>query len=545
MLHPSAPEHPPGDELAPGAGVGRFHHVAGGRIVDPDGHPVLLRGVGLGNWLLPEGYMWGFGASAASPRQIEAAVEEMLGAVDAERFWRGFRDRFVAEADVVAIAQAGFDHVRLPVNWRVLMTSAGGFLEAGFELVDRLIGWCREQGLTVLIDLHGAPGGQTGTNIDDSAGRPELFMDPRNEELAVALWTEIARRYRDEPAVLGYDLLNEPLPDQWQHRYSGELVALYRRLTAAVRSQDPDHLIMYEGTHWATNWDIFTEVWDPNSVLQFHKYWSPVDRAGIERFLAVGRRLGLPVYMGEGGENTPEWIAAATQLYEDCGVGWNFWTWKKIETRTSPLSVRAPDGWDRVLARVEGTAGRLDRDDAVRIFDELLENMTAARCTRHPAVLHALFRLAPLTLPAYGFTFRGAGVSYGTAAATPHPRLRADDAVTLRRRDGAPDLDFGHPARVGREGDVVADLGAGDWLAFDVELVPGEWTIAVIGEHGPGAPAVTAAGSRVTLTSRDGGAADQVWTGTYTVLERGRPEIRVTAGPDGLVLTRLRVTAAT
>src|SRR4051794_10528752 len=56
-----------------------FVHVQGTEIVDGDGRPLLLRGVGLGNWLLPEGYMWKFSDPLSSPRQIEAHVAHLIG----------------------------------------------------------------------------------------------------------------------------------------------------------------------------------------------------------------------------------------------------------------------------------------------------------------------------------------------------------------------------------------------------------------------------------------------------------------------------------
>lgn len=542
MSHAAASARLHGSSPAPAA----FVRAERGRLVGPDGEPLLLRGVGLGNWLLPEGYMWGFGDRTASPKLIEALVNELVGEDLAAQFWRDFRDVFVTEADVVEIARAGFDHVRLPINWRVLMTTGGAWREDGFALVDRLVGWCREAGLRVLLDLHGAPGGQTGTNIDDSDGRPELFMDDRFADLTVALWTEIARRYAAEPTVLGYDLLNEPLPNEWQDTYRDALVALYRRITAAIRAVDPDHLLMYEGTHWATNWDLFTEVWDANSALQFHKYWSPADRPSIQEYLDAGRRLGLPIYMGEGGENTPAWLATAHQLYEDHGIGWNFWPWKKTETATSPMSVAVPDGWDRVVAYADGRGPRPDRADAQRILTELLGAMEVGRCERRDDVVAALFRRAPVTLPASAFTFRGAGASYGTAGAVPHPRLRPDDAVALRRRDGGPDLEFTHPRRTGSEGDVVAELAPGDWLVFEPELPAGEWDVVVMGT------ASTVPASTVPALDVDGVALvvrsspdrstedDAAWVATYASEGARRVRIRVTAtGPLVLAAVRL------
>ena len=53
--------------------------------------------------------------------------------------------------------------------------------------------------------------------------------------------------------------------------------------------------------------------------------------------------------MGEGGENYVDWLHTAFQLYEQCGISWNFWTWKKIDTLTSPCSVNPPAGWDGIV----------------------------------------------------------------------------------------------------------------------------------------------------------------------------------------------------
>ncbi|PSL37281.1 cellulase (glycosyl hydrolase family 5) [Labedella gwakjiensis] len=376
-----------------------FVHTSGTEIVDGAGRRLLLRGVGLGNWLLAEGYMWRFGDELASPRQIEARIEGLVGAERAAEFWRTFRARYVTEADIALIAESGFDHVRLPINARGVMDDDGVFLEDGFAHIDDAIDWCERHGLWILLDLHGAPGGQTGTNIDDSPnGVPELFMDERYRALTVRLWTEIARRYRSRTAVLGYDLLNEPLPNEWHDRYADDLVTLYAELTSAVRAVDPDHLIMYEGTRWATDWSIFDRVEDGNAVLQFHRYWCPPDRSSIVEYLDARDRLGVPIYMGEGGENTPEWIYSATRLYERHGIGWNFWPWKKLETRTSPLSVSAPEGWSRIT----DPADALEPEAAWTILLDMLDRIRVERCEWRAPVVDALFGRLPLDLPAWG-----------------------------------------------------------------------------------------------------------------------------------------------
>jgi endoglucanase len=452
-----------------------FVHVEGGRLVDGRGEPLTLRGVGLGNWLLPEGYMWKLEhPGPQSPREIEALIEDLVGPDLAAVFWPRFRDVFITEDDVAKIRSEGMNHVRLPINSRGVIDEAGGLIEPGFDLIDRLIGWCRDHELWVVLDLHGAPGGQTGTHIDDSLhGMPELFTNDHHRRLTLKLWRALALRYRSESAVAAYDLLNEPLPNEHQHTYADQLRDLYVDLTAAIREIDPNHAITYEGTHWATNWSIFTEVWDPNSILQFHKYWSAPDRPSIQRYIDIGRRLGLPIYMGEGGENYVDWIQTAFQLYDDLGISWNFWPWKKVDTSTSPCSVIPPPGWRGITDYAVGGGVKPSRTEASQTLDELLEAMPLARCSFHPEIISALFRRPPLTIPAVGFGFGGAGRSYQTSTAAPLPGFRSDDRVTIRRPVHADhgELNWNHTIGVTRsaEAELVVSLREGDWIAYDFE----------------------------------------------------------------------------
>ncbi|GAA0999637.1 cellulase family glycosylhydrolase [Subtercola frigoramans] len=483
-----------------------FVHARDARLVDGLGREVLLRGVGLGNWMLPEGYMWKFGPGAESPREIEALVDRLIGPARASEFWTSFRASFITEADIAQIARSGFDHVRLPINSRLIQNEDGSPVEAGYALIDELISWCRTHELWVLLDLHGAPGGQTGTNIDDSPNNlPELFMEPVYRERTIQLWRQLATRYADETVVLGYDLLNEPLPNEWQHVYADDLATLYRDLTAEIRLVDRHHLIVYEGSHWATNWEIFTEVWDDNSLLQFHKYWSSPDRASIAPFLAVRDRLGLPIYMGEGGENTLEWIYAAFRLYETHDIGWNFWPWKKIETLTSPASIVAPNGWDKVITSIHDSSV-LDPAQAQLIFDNLLSAMKMENCIWRADVVAALLAERPAVIPGWGFGYRGPGESYGVADAQPTPGIREDDGVTLvwARPGGNPQNPFEqsdgrqyHPSE-----QLVVHLATDDWLEF--ELAAGAESCRVLDAFGNDATVtmeITGRGLRVTATA--------------------------------------------
>ncbi|MDQ1700778.1 MAG: endoglucanase [Frankiaceae bacterium] len=524
-----------------------FVHVEDGQLVDGRGRPLVLRGVGLGNWLLREGYMWKFEpAGPLSSRQIETFVTELVGPERGARFWRDFHDRFITEADIAAIAAEGFDHVRVPINARVVQTDDGELIEDGLRLIDNVIAWCRAHGLWVILDLHGAPGGQTGTNIDDSPnGVPELFTSAPYTKLTIDLWRALAERYSGETVVAAYDLLNEPLPNDYQHLYADELVQLYKDITAAIREVDSDHAIVYEGTHWSTNWDIFTEVWDPNSILQCHKYWSPPDRPSVQRFVDRGRELDLPVYMGETGENNAPWLQAAFQLYDDCGMSWNFWPWKKIETLTSPCSVDAPPGWDAIVAYGRGIGPRPAADDAWATLTELLDAFAVANCTYRTDVVNAILRRAPLRLAPWAFSFRGRGVSYETTGAVPLEGFRGDDDVTLVTgtldEAGAPPFWHNAGASRGADEDILVRLGPRDWVAYDVEIRDGgDVRVVVVLEPADNAAALT-------LTLGETAATDVLAVGgTMTASVAGVPAgvnvLRVQAGDAPVLLRWIDVT---
>lgn len=382
-----------------------FLKVENGRI-RRGGEEFLLRGFGLGGWLLPEGYMWKFFTKCDRPRRIEALVETLCGKDYAQGFWQRYARAYVTEADIAWIARNGFNSVRLPLNARHLFRVDGKKVEFSppvLALVDDCVRWCRRHGVYVVLDMHAAPGGQTGQNIDDSeADRPELFTAQANEDLLVEMWRLLAQRYAGEPAVAGYDLLNEPLP-KWNAQHNHRLLPLYRRVTAAIRQVDQRHLIILEGAHWATDFSVFDglapeEAAREQIVLQFHKYWNCPDEDSLRPFLDQARRLNAPLYLGESGENNLAWYTTVFPLCERLGIGWCFWSYKKMDNRNSPVTFAQPEGWAELLAYLD-TGAPVERGRAQRIFDAFLN------CVEQPVrcdeVMRALSRTAPLEIPAH------------------------------------------------------------------------------------------------------------------------------------------------
>jgi hypothetical protein len=395
-----------------------FLHADGQNMVDESGKKVLLQGVGLGNWMLPEGYMWKFGENGDRPRKIEKIVSDYLGQEKAAKFWKTYRRNFITEADIKRIAELGYNSVRPALNSRLFITEGENnvFVDEGFELLDNLVSWCKKYHIYVIIDMHGAPGGQTGQNIDDSPkDEPELFMNPKNEELLVKLWVKIADRYKDEPNVAAYDLLNEPLPERTgaAAKYKDQLVPMYEKLIKAIRAVDKKHMFTLEGYNWANNWSTFDRKLDDNMFFQFHYYcWNDPDNLNdISGFLKKRDQLNTPVWVGETGERNNTIYFATTQYFEKNNIGWSFWPWKKMETVNTPFSYKSPDGWDEIV-RYSRKGGNPNSANAEKIFGDLLENIKIENCTYFPDVVNSMFRRIPLKLEAENYGHDGYLKSY-------------------------------------------------------------------------------------------------------------------------------------
>jgi endoglucanase len=212
--------------------------VKGERIVDAAGRPVLLRGIAFGN------QVW---TDVLLPRQHHA------------------------EVDYERVANMGMNAVRFYLNAKTFEDPAhpGVYEPAGWAWLDDNVRWAKAHGVYLVLNMHVPPGGYQ--SLGEGKG---LWTDPEAAQRFVDLWVAIAGRYRGEPTIAGYDLLNEPViterPSQWHE--------LAERTISAVRAVDPGHMIFVERVNGAAgNWGEdddrnFFRVGDPNVVYEFHFY---------------------------------------------------------------------------------------------------------------------------------------------------------------------------------------------------------------------------------------------------------------------------------
>ncbi|MEM8484832.1 MAG: cellulase family glycosylhydrolase [Bacteroidota bacterium] len=369
-----------------------FFRTDGIEIVNPDGEPVLMRGVGLGGWLMPEGYMLhvpGFG----SPTTIREMIEDVLGPADTETFYKMYQANYVAEKDIEMIAAWGFDHIRLPFHYNILFNPATEtFNEDGFALIDEFLSWCKTYGLYVILDMHALPGAQSEHNIADSDGEARLWTEPvPYQDQAEQIWVEIARRYANETQIIGYDLINEPVTPNSINDGAQALKNLYVRLTDAIREVDKNHILFIEGNYFATTFDKLFPPFDDNMVYAFHKYWNPTDQGTIQYLIDIRNTHQTPLWLGESGENSNPWYSDTVQLMERNNIGWNWWTHKKINTHTSPLSAPFSEGYQRIIDYWNGNATKPSASFAREALFDLAANLAIDSSSVRPGVLKALF----------------------------------------------------------------------------------------------------------------------------------------------------------
>ena len=136
-------------------GQSRFITTRGKDLVSADGKPLLLKGINLGNWLLPEGYMFKF-KTANSPRLIQTVINELVGEDEGRRFWKTYHENYITREDIRFIKQSGFNSVRVPFSYRLFVSEAEPRkLEGeGYRLLDDVVAWCKKEGLYVILDMH-------------------------------------------------------------------------------------------------------------------------------------------------------------------------------------------------------------------------------------------------------------------------------------------------------------------------------------------------------------------------------------------------------
>lgn len=242
-------------------------HTNGLQIVDGKGNPIRLRGVILEGWLQWNGTLWGAGLISEST--ITKRLKTLVGREETERFRQGIYYNFITEQDIKEIAKLGFNVVRIPFNHRLLEDDEKPYVYKAsvWKHLDNVIKWCEQNEIYAVLDFHSVPGGQSSLFVADP-DKKKVWDSEEKMKRTVALWKEIALRYRDRKFVAGYDLINEPSPPNGK-----ALVNAYIRIIKAIREVDTHNMIILEVGDIASNdFSMFEKPLDSNQVFSFHTY---------------------------------------------------------------------------------------------------------------------------------------------------------------------------------------------------------------------------------------------------------------------------------
>jgi aryl-phospho-beta-D-glucosidase BglC (GH1 family) len=329
-------------------------HVSGDQIVNQKDDIVYLRGFGLGGMLHMENFIDGYPANEEAMRE---GLKKVLGEKKYNLYFDTFLKNYFTEADAVYIHSLGLNLVRIPVNYHLFEDdmNPGIIKQEAFTYLDSVIERCARHQIYTIIDLHALPGSQNQHWHSDNPTHVASFWIHKDfQDRALHLWEVIAKRYKNESWVAGYDLINEPADP------TGEKVfPYYKRLYDAIRKIDPDHILFLEGDKYAVDFSKFTEIWD-NVVYTNHDYATPgfisggdypgntrdkyYDKDTLERdFLKksefmMSRHVPIwvgefgPVYTGNPAKDEMRYKVLKDQLayYNKYKVSWCIWLYKDM-----------------------------------------------------------------------------------------------------------------------------------------------------------------------------------------------------------------------
>ncbi len=322
------------------------------------GEPVQLRGTNIGSLFVQENWMTLTNASC----QLDAlnTLTERFGKDKAYELFSIYEDNFWTDEDWDNCVELGLNSIRLPITymnvWDTDYTvmakkdlTAAEFKALKFTVredsmakIDNYIEEAGKRGIYIILDLHGAPGSQNGQDHSGDTGRGDRMwyygdLGDALRDKTVELWEFLAERYKDNPVIAAYDILNEPagsvtgnVTTSWEYDF-------FDRLYKAIRNIDFDHTIIMSSC-----WDVENlprpenRDWE-NVMYQYHQYtWSDYNNVEvqfgemknkIDRIVAA--ELNIPILMGEFTMHSEieSWRKCLAYLNK-FDIHWNTWSYK-------------------------------------------------------------------------------------------------------------------------------------------------------------------------------------------------------------------------
>lgn len=260
-----------------------FLSVKNKNIVTQSNQTLFLRGICIGGWMNLENFINGYPGTEISLRE---KMKETLGDQLGEDFFDCMQSEFLSEDDIRFIKSTGATCIRVAINYRHFEDDEHPFQykEKGFKILKNLVQICSQHDLYVIFDMHAIQGWQnTHWHSDNDRGISLFWRDACYQNRYYALLEELARRFADEPAVAGYELMNEPssncrngdYPFNMYENFHSDYTRFNRIMKTAVkkiRKVDRKHIIFIEGDSYGHNFSGLEAPFDDNLVYSAHDY---------------------------------------------------------------------------------------------------------------------------------------------------------------------------------------------------------------------------------------------------------------------------------
>jgi len=390
-------------------GTSQLLKTEGKKIVNEKGENIQLRGLGLGGWMLQEGYMLKTADFAGPQYKIKEKMAELIGEDGMNQFYKAYLKNGITKQDIDFLAKSGFNSIRLPMHYNLYtlpiekesLKGQNTWLEEGFKMTDDLLKWCTDNKIYLILDLHAAPGGQgNDVNISDNdKSKPSLWESEENKKKTIALWKKLAERYKDSPWIGGYDLINEPNinftgknPNGTDETSNAPLWKLQKEITEAIRTVDKKHIIFIEGNAWGNNYNGLIPIWDNNLAFSFHKYWNYNNDETLKFALDLREKHDMPIWLGETGENSNVWFIELIQLLDKHNIGYAFWPMKKIDNIAGITNVKITPEYQKLLDYWKNGGEKPSKEFARKALMQIAENYKFSNVEIKHDVIDAMFR---------------------------------------------------------------------------------------------------------------------------------------------------------
>lgn len=326
-----------------------FIKAEGKKLKTKLGDEIILKGTNAGGYLLQE--MW----MTLTKKTDNVGCQKQIIDKLKERFPKNYKtlldlyeDKYWQESDFDNCKELGMNVIRLPFWYKNLLDDNGNIISTGFERINWFVEQAGKRGIYVILDMHGVPGSQNGQDHSGDTTQGVSFFQGSNasryQQTAINLWVEIARRYKDNPVVAGYDLLNEPYTSEEVKLTTRTVWDYYDKAYRAIRAVDSEHIIIMEATWEPSRLPNPAEYGWTNVMYEYHSYNYDSQTAAENQLASINKKLNnidkadynVPSYIGETSffSNYDSW-RACLQRMNDYGINYTTWTYKTTNRNSS------------------------------------------------------------------------------------------------------------------------------------------------------------------------------------------------------------------